>query len=236
MVSGTDGLSDLEEEEGTGGIVSDCNFTIGLQWEYWDKANARFVRPKYSSLKNEFLRNALHPMDRNDYNLLWYEAKDFCSCNEGRFMVSKRIKERSKVSRLGREIGMDHVMALMAYTNFSDLAARFKKMGCRRVRKRETMESSKLRHSEVAHWCRLLMEAVFCFGDVLGDGASLYHHVGSRVAFHQFVTQFNIPTSTTSRFAVAKSFGAQVEGGVMLKLARCVKGFRFQKTLNFYCP
>ena len=220
VVSGTDGLSDLEEEKGNE-IVSVSNFVIGIQWEYWDKTKANFVRPKYSNLKTEFLRNALHPMDKNDYNLLWYEAKDFTQCNEGRFMVSKRIMDKSKISKMGREITMEHVMALMTYTNWMELAAKLKR-GCRRVRKREKMETLKLRHSEVANWCRLLMEAVVCFGDILGDGAYLYHHIGCRLAFNQFVTQFHIPSSTTSRFAVAKSFGSRIEGGVLLKLSRCV--------------
>ncbi len=232
---GGDGDDDKEEEEEEEDdkeedvvTMTAPDFAFGVGFDHWNNKKGNFVKAKQSNLKNELLRNSLYKMDKNDYNMLWFKSKDFVSCNEGRYMVSRRIKERSKITKMGRDISLEHVMALILYCNYDELAAKLKR-GCVRKRgrlklKRESLEATKRRHSEVANWCRLLIESVYCFGERLGDDQFLYHLVDCKLAVNAFSTQFNLPTSTTSKLLVAKSFsvasGSRQRHGLCLKLSR----------------
>lgn len=167
-------------------------------------------------------------MDKNDYNMIWFKAKDYTQCNEGRYCVSKRIKEKSKINKIGREISLDHVMALIVYCNYSQMANKLKR-GCRKskVSKLATSKTNQLKHSEIVNWCKLMMEVIHCFGATLGQNEYLYHHIHCKLTFNSLQAQFNLPTSTTSKYIIAKSL-KQNKNGICLKLMGS------EKTMNRY--
>eukprot|EP01083_Nonionella_stella_P308567 1089287_1 len=213
-------VNDDAKEDDDEQIVEAPNHTFGVLFNYWDKNKMTYVAPKYGTLKKELLNNMYHTLEKNDYNLLWYKAKDFIQCNEGRYCISKRIiSERySKVNKLGKEITMDHVLALMIYCNYYEMQNQLKR-GCRRVRKRETLDAMKVRHSEIVNWCKLIHESIYCFGGSLtGENANeyLYHMINVRLAFNILQIQFYLPTSTTSKYVIAKSLCKKK--GICLKL------------------
>lgn len=220
----TSATLDDEKEDEEEEIVDAPNYIFGgFGYNYWDKQRANYLYPKYGNFKKELLQNRYSKMDKNDYNLLWFKAKDYTQSNEGRYCVSKRIKERSRINKIGKEITMDQVMALLVYCNYNAMTSKLKK-GCQTPSNSKT---NQLKHSEVVNWCKLLSEIVYCFGAKLNASQYLYHHIQCKLTFNTLQCQFNAPTSTTSKYIIAKS----VKHG---KKGICLKLEGTEKALNCY--
>eukprot|EP01084_Bolivina_argentea_P098652 177293_1 len=196
-------------------VIEERKYTFGGVFEYYDWRKPNYVKNKYGNLKKECLNNMYCKMDKNDYNMIWYKAKDFILSNEGRYCISKKI--RGKINKIGKEITMDIIMSLIIYCNYSEITNKLKR-GCRRVKWKENMDALKIKHSEVVNWSKYIYQAIYCFGNILEDNKYLYHNINCKLAFNLLQIQFNVPTSTTNKYIIAKCFNENNTKGICLKL------------------
>eukprot|EP01083_Nonionella_stella_P285896 973108_1 len=78
----------------------------------------------------------------------------------------------------GSPIKMKHILAVLLYTNHTDLSAAFSR-SFRKISGSESDNKLKERHSHYANWARLLREAVECWGSRLWDTTqrrSIFYH------------------------------------------------------------
>ena len=100
--------------------------------------------------------------------------------------------EESYGIQRGQEMSEEHVVAIMLYTNFSELCYLFSAT-YRKVHEYEDDEDMMARHKEYAIWGRLLREAVECFGTSMRESAvnMFYHGVSARGQRHSGVRLYN---------------------------------------------
>ncbi len=117
-------------------------------------------------------------------------------------MVPARANAWSRLYGISAKdvIGINHVMSVLFYCNFSDHCYEFS-ASFRRIYWNETDQSLKKRHSEFAQWAKLLRETIECYGISMKTSAEkmYYHGLGKEMLFQS--TKFHIcgPFSTTSR-------------------------------------
>ena len=123
-------------------------------------------------------------------------------CNQG---YSSNIWFESYGLRDGTAVTLEHIMALLFYTNFSTQCYEFGRT-YRKVSVFESDRSLKKRHSEVAVWGRLLRELVECYGYNMGpnhparemrDFSVFYHGVSASMLFDSTEITLCGPVSTT---------------------------------------
>merc|ERR1712190_530211 len=79
-------------------------------------------------------------------------------------------------------IRWDHIMALMLYTNMDELQRKFK-AGCRFMNTNDNVDTVKQRNQQIAHWCRLLWEAITFFGESISKKQAFYHGLSCKLLF-----------------------------------------------------
>ena len=202
------------------GIVDVGNYEFGLFFNYWSKNNDHYCCPKYSNLKTELLNNELYSISLNDYILIENKANDFLNCNYGKNLRVKREfqwMKSSKDLKIGDKITMDHLIALITYCNYDELREEFI-YACSKCKKVERDQDVKKRNQEITNWCRLLMESVYCFGDVLkneydhndnkenenddDEEYKLYHSIDCKLSFERMDFQFDLPVSMTKKLDI----------------------------------
>merc|ERR1712228_883176 len=104
-------------------------------------------------------------------------------------------------------ITIQHLMALLFYTNFSHQQCEFTATFLR-IYWNETDESLKCRHSQFHFWGKLLRETVECFGTAMEyvPERIFYHGISQSMLFES--TSFHVygPMSTTVEMSVALNF------------------------------
>jgi len=119
--------------------------------------------------------------------------------------------------KYGENISVDHVIAILTYTNFKTLQERFKS-GCKKMQFKERKEDVLQRNVEIANWCRLLKECIYYFGDLLADTERLYHGINKKLMFQRVAKKFNLPMSTTTSYVIATKFATN--DGICLQLGK----------------
>ena len=123
-------------------------------------------------------------------------------CNQG---YSSNIWFESYGLRDGTAVTLEHIMALLFYTNFSTQCYEFGRT-YRKVSEFESERSLKKRHSEVAVWGRLLRELVECYGYRMAPGdpdseqrdfCVFYHGVSVSMMFNSTSISLCGPVSTS---------------------------------------
>ena len=143
-------------------------------------------------------------MSNDDYNCVYEKAKDFLQTIAGKSMNCKRqFSWMYKSVKYGQKITIDHVIAVMIHTNYTQLRDNLINNGCKRRYEDESYDELKKRHCEIANFCRLLKEAIFCFGDAFTDRSRLYHGIDCKLMFNKVDFSFNIPISTTIKYSIA---------------------------------
>jgi len=113
----------------------------------------------------------------------------------------------------GSKMTEDHVLALILYSDTTNLQKYFKE----HTRATSQQDDIAEKAAKFAHWFRLLHEAVWIFGSDLKEGESVYHGLSHQLLFERFEYNFNAPLSTTKDRDTALNFCK--EEGVMLELA-----------------
>ena len=161
-----------------------------------------FVEKKYGNLKEELLNNLVHTLSASQFAVTLRKATDKLNERRKRGKVLRcndSCWEESYGIAKSEEITIEHVVAILLYTNYSDLCYLFSAT-YRKIHEYEEDEDMLLRHTEYGIWGRLLREAVECFGIGTGDGhiKTFFHGVSSTLIFDSTSIRLCGPVSTTS--------------------------------------
>ena len=73
---------------------------------------------------------------------------------------------------------------------------------------------------EIAHWNRLLLQSIACFGSVLTQNETIWHGIDCKITFRDLCSiQFNVPINATTQYSVAKHFANDNVDGIVLKMS-----------------
>merc|ERR1719361_790758 len=101
----------------------------------------------------------------------------------------------------GAEMSLNHLMALILYSDTTDLQRYFKEQA--RSINDETVKQVLEKVRKFAHWYRLLYEAIWLFGKRLKRGKMVYHGIDFKPMFQKLEYNFNAPLSTTKKRTIA---------------------------------
>eukprot|EP01083_Nonionella_stella_P161833 530520_1 len=114
----------------------------------------------------------------------------------------------------GTLIGMQHILAVLLYTNHTALSTAFSR-SFRRINGSESDNELKERHSHYGNWARILSETVECWGCLFFDTTqtrkTFYHGISKKMIFDGFSQFFCCPTSTTLKYYTAVVFAEETE-------------------------
>eukprot|EP01083_Nonionella_stella_P005020 14627_1 len=213
-----------DEMKETHGVIEVGAYEFGHFFNYWSAKNDHFCAPKYKNVKKELLSNALYCISVHDYAMIEHKATDLLHSQIGKQWVVQREFQWMKTDALslGQTMSIERLIALITYCNYNDMRTSFQHLGCGKVQKSETYEAVKDRHKEIAHWCRTLMEIVYCFGDVLAPNNKLYHGLDCKLSFHRMDFEFDLPLSMTSNLSVFidHGYGTDDTDGICLQFER----------------
>eukprot|EP01084_Bolivina_argentea_P149206 260686_1 len=122
----------------------------------------------------------------------------------------------------GSPITLQHILAIMFYTNFSELSAAFSQ-SFRKLTDDEDDNILLQRHSQYAHWAKYLREALDLWGTNFFESKAckpvFYHGLSSKMLFGGYNQHFCSPTSTTLQYSTAVMFANQGQGdGIVITL------------------
>eukprot|EP01084_Bolivina_argentea_P238311 400377_1 len=109
---------------------------------------------------------------------------------------------------------LDHIIALICYTDISDLCTSFRGTYRRKTRN-ESIHEQKLRHAAYANMGRLMYEAFVFYASKDNQIQTLYHGISIPLVFPGLYCTFNQPTSTTTSAQIASNFCSG--GGIVLR-------------------
>ena len=168
-----------------------------------------FISAKYSNLKEEALQNDCASFSIYQYELTLNKAK----MKLNQWENDKNVRRLENNQSRGKEwtrfygvasdatAGLDHIIALLFYCNFTKHSFEFSRT-YRRIKAFESDRSLKRRHSEVAVWGQKLRELIECFGLEMKSPQSqhidvFYHGINSSMVFNSTMIKLNGPVSTT---------------------------------------
>eukprot|EP01083_Nonionella_stella_P311323 1109703_1 len=193
---------------GARGMPEQGNMHINTSYSY----SSWFVSPKHKTIKDEVLNDTKHGLTIIQYENTVLKAmmkhKAMSGTIKGADFMWKIVYEIPE----GSPIRMKHILAVLLYTNHTDLSAAFSR-SFRKVVGSESDNELKERHSHYANWARLLREAVECWGYGLGETTEtrsiFYHGISKKMVFDGFQQRFSCPTSTTLQYETAVMFANQ---------------------------
>ena len=183
-----------------------CESNPGYKIKDW------FIPRKYKDLREELLTNKISTVSLHQFNNIKQQAtmklKNWLNDPETRPLESQHQnrKERAWAEKCygikqHTSISVQHIMALMFYTNFSDQSAAFSAT-FRRKHGFETDENLKARNREVWNWSKLLRECVECYGQNMGFVYKklpyLWHGVSAELIFDSTYIKLCGPLSSTA--------------------------------------
>eukprot|EP01084_Bolivina_argentea_P145580 255139_1 len=196
-----------------------------------------FITPAYESIKYEVLNDTNQALQINEYTNTLRNAVMKLKALKNIFTGAKPHWQNVYGITANSPITLNHILAILFYTDFTNLSAEFSKT-FRRLTQSESDESVKKRHGQYANWGKYLREAVDCFGkrcDVLrapdikdmlfsmvqnGPGKSLFYHgLSCKMLFKKLSAQFCGPLSATLQYSIAVTFSNQGNGnGVIISI------------------
>eukprot|EP01083_Nonionella_stella_P211419 764475_1 len=214
---------DTKEDTGKPVIYTNMNNT---QQHYWtDPGNAGYktrdwyVEAKYEDMRDEIVNNPICSLTKQQYDSLQCTAeiefgKQFCR----RLTQNKYLAAPYEVN----EMELKHVVAMLLYTNYTDLCTAFAST-LRRDGMFETDEEWKARHVNYWYMAKYLREMVEVFGidrfDMCDSYRQLHHGVSAPLYLKSMYTTFCGTMSTSTNWSVANSFATDNgHNGVVLTL------------------
>ena len=188
-------------------------FRYGEYLEYWRKGFRNSVTPQYKDLRDEMTRNKVMAIPQKKYDELYQKAQKLLKLKP---LYAKRVGNNNKICDIeeGSLPSVEHIIALLIYTDFTSHQREFKKQ-CRRESANEPLKELVSRNSEIYHWCKLIKELCIFYGEIMGEDKVLYTGLGETLLFDSLCTRFECPISTSTKLRVARRFGA-----VILKFKR----------------
>eukprot|EP01084_Bolivina_argentea_P191684 329250_1 len=206
-----------EQKAMTQHSTNHCEF--GHKFVYWSHCESSpfYIEKKYDNLKLEMMDNSFCPLEISKYvqthikAALWLRKSDVLRAMKCDGHNPYKIEANTALS-------MEHLMALIFYTDFDILCAHFVSTfdALSRVESRHEVMT---RHREFCGWSKLLNEAVQCFGTQVNDDESNSYYVcTSSQYFDRFMLRFNQPTSMTSNLSICTMFCPS--NGLILEVTR----------------
>ena len=189
------------------------SFRYGEYLEYWRKGFRNSVTPQYKDLRDEMTRNKVLAISKKQYDELHQKAEKLLKLKP---LYAKRVGNNNKICVIeeGSLPSVEHIIALLMYTDFTSHQREFKKQ-CRRKSANESLKELVDRNSEIYHWCKLIKELCIFYGEIMGEDEVLYTGIGETLLFDSLCTRFECPISTSTKLRVAKTFGS-----IILKFKR----------------
>eukprot|EP01083_Nonionella_stella_P082752 228487_1 len=193
-----------------------------MYWKYWKNKsdnNTLYVnKMKYRSLKEESINNMIYNIDINTFQDILQKAVTYTLSCKGRSIRANDMGGNNLLYEIPMDlpITISHLMVLIMYSDFSDLQYYYKKMGCREYHPNEDSAVFVQRHQEIAHWYKLLNEAIGVYGTRVTPGQVFYTGINIRVLFDTYTPYFRCPFSTTIDWNVANRFSEGI--GIVIKL------------------
>eukprot|EP01083_Nonionella_stella_P187872 691328_1 len=196
---------------GTTAAMESGNMHISNSYSY----SSWFVAPKRKTMKDEVLNGPNHSLTIIEYENTVIKARMKHKAMSRFIKGAVKLWEIVYRIQAGTMITMKHILAVLLYTNHTDLSAAFSR-SFRKLSGAESDGKLKQRHSHYANWARLLREAVECWGYGLGETTEtrsiFYHGISKKMVFDGFQQRFSCPTSTTLQYETAVMFANQGEG------------------------
>eukprot|EP01084_Bolivina_argentea_P220535 373736_1 len=194
-------------------------YEVGTQYE-------NYIRPQFSCLKEELIRNPYYPLDIDTYDEYYVKA---VALKKSKVFVNMKAKWCGKMNEIAGvyendPISINHIISLLVYCH-EDEAQTVYKQNCRKMFKNETLKSVFKRHSYIAHWTRYLYECCQFYGETLASNQSVYCGINAKLLFSGFNIINYAPLSTTSSSTVAQNFAAN--SGLIIKLQSNTKNCRY---------
>lgn len=196
------------------------SYGFGVQFKYHEKGHKNYVAAKYGNLREEILCNELYTISSFEYESIASKAQQYLSSHRGRTLEARKQSVLNRVYgvAVNAPISLQHVIALMLYTNMDELQ-RALKTGCKLLATDNgKVDAVKERNAEIASWCRLLLESIVFYGESMSERDSFYHGLSRKLLFRSVIAAFNCPTSTTSLKSVAYRFSTG--SGIIVQLSR----------------
>eukprot|EP01083_Nonionella_stella_P211418 764473_1 len=178
-----------------------------------------YIDPKYENMRAEIINNPIYSLTKQQYDSLQCTAeiefgKQFCR----RLTQNKYLAAPYEVN----EMELKHVVAMLLYTNYTDLCTAFAST-LRRDGMFETDEEWKARHVNYWYMAKYLREMVEVFGidrfDMCDSYRQLHHGVSAPLYLKSMYTTFCGTMSTSTNWSVANSFATDNgHNGVVLTL------------------
>eukprot|EP01084_Bolivina_argentea_P197049 337733_1 len=194
-----------------------------------------YIEPKYKNMKEEVLNckesalpliEFLHTLKNSIFKLKAF--KQTVTIN------SPYPDYYKEIYGIGTNapITLNHIIAILFYTNNTLLSAAFSK-SYRKIRKNESDEQLKLRHSYFANWGKYLKECVEVYGTKLRQSkiSTFYHGISAELKFKGLSQFFCIPTSTTLIYETAVIF-AKIDG-IVISIENNTSNVAFWKCIKW---
>ena len=146
--------------------------------------------PKYHNLGEEFFatasRSALETVDhRSSWNILEKRVEILLQQQ-----ITRSLRSNGKYGiPKGRPIDEEHLMASLIHTDLTKVDKEY----CKILRRGDPDEIS-----SIAHWARLLMETVQCFGEQIDPKRRYYRGVDKVYEFKSMTIRCDVPMSTST--------------------------------------
>ena len=193
---------------------------------WWDRGNKGYtcahwyIRPKYADLQDEILNNVIHTLPLDEFKVLVSEAEVKLDLNESKSKNAEYLFASVYGIDAGSPLQLNHVLALLLYSNFSDLCYEFSKT-YRRLNRQESDEALKARHANFYHFGKYLREFVEVFGEEFAESRyeTFYHGINTEMLFKDCFAHICGPMSTTTAKNVAMGTFAK-GGGIVVHFER----------------
>ena len=219
-------------------IVSSGTFSVGFNFNYYDRNNPLFMKPKYENLKEEILHYQY-------INIQQYKQGIIIKANEyQQTQLVQSMKARIDYDEYGisedEVLSMDRLMTIILYTDYTDLSRHFSST-FRKSNLFEPLQTTKYRHSKYYWMSKLLRETVRIYGhnyedEGLRDGP-YYCGMSKVMTMPEFAMKLFSPSSTSCHIEVAMKFSG--ESGLIIEfnneggLATVVKGLEVSWVSRF---
>eukprot|EP01084_Bolivina_argentea_P199105 340764_1 len=203
-------------------------FTDDLYGDLYDELKTKELKADYAKIVIKTLKQQLN---KNKIKYIDVQAEN--RCRPFVIKAEEKIKVPS-VKKLkaswyqginkyhninpNQRITEQHVLALILYSQFSDLCTVFRAT-YRKESKSELVAAQKKRHSQYAYFGRLLYETFVFYGSTDSKVEVLYHGIDIPLVFNTLYCTFSSPTSTTTAESVACQFGGG--NGIVIKFKSC---------------
>eukprot|EP01083_Nonionella_stella_P232356 819790_1 len=185
---------------------------------YFKQFPNRYVEsPKYRNLKEELLSNSIYAVPLSSFAEHLVKAINMSLC-----IIAKKLKSTHCGANSQFEvppelpISISHLFCVILYTDHTALQYNYKKYGCRRNDRTQTLVELKQLNSEIGWWYKIFVEAVLFYGtDVDPEKDTFYHGLSAQLLFTSFSPAFKCPISTTVDPNIAAKFAGN---GIILKL------------------